>query len=308
MYDLYQNKFLKHIPIENIKSKILSYVLKDDRLSYEIMGKHRDFIFITGYNQEEKELPVFDHPILIDSVMGKHYIVVDLRKYTKSSLKEKPALILPELSNLSYGKFGMMRAILTDMYLEDKSKLTIVQEPISILYAMIISTYIETLVTLTPKEKVVVEAVAYMYASSKFLENLNSDEKKNYFKAKFKSVKLSLPIINELYDEILSVNMNANKFEHLFENIGFVLGNKSKAIGMQSFINSISNLWYGPGAVETTLLSLDDLPTMISLYVSALSDTSLKKSRISIILDRYKRKIEVEKITKLQLNMKSYGL
>ncbi len=307
MYNLFGNKFLKHIPIDNIKGKILSYILKDDRLSYEVMGKNRDFIFITGYNQEEKELPVFEHPILIDGLMGKHYIAVDMRKYVKT-LKEKPTLLIPELSNVSYGKFCIMRAILTDMYLEDKTSLMVVQDPVSILFGMTVTTYIETLVALTPREKVIVEAVCYIYASSLYLENYNKDEKRNYFRAKLKNLKLSLPILNELNDEILSVNLDAYKFEHLFENIGFILGTKKQALGLQSFINSISNLWYGPGQVETTLLSLEDLPTMITLYVSALSDTSLKKSRISIILDRFKRKIDMDKINKLQLNMKNYGL
>lgn len=307
MYDIYSNKFLKHIPIENIKSKLLAYIIKDDRLSYEIIGKEKDIVIITGYNQEEKELPIFEHPVLINGMVNKSYIVIDLRKYVKS-LKEKPTLIIPELNNVSYGKFCLLRTIITDMYLEDKTKLIPVQDSISILFAMVISTYLETMVTLTPREKLVIEAISFIYASSKFLDSFNNDEKKVYFKSKFKSLKLSFPILNEMYDEILSVNLDANKFEHLFENIQFILGNKKNSISIQGFINSISNLWYGPGTVETTLLSLEDLPTMISLYLSALSDTSLKKSRISIILDRFKRKIDNEKINKLQLNIKSYGL
>lgn len=307
MYDLFNKKYLKHIPIDNIKGKILSYILKDDRLSYEVMGKNRDFIFITGYNQEERELPVFEHPIVLDGLMGKHYIAVDLRKYMKS-LKEKPTLLIPELSNVSYGKFCITRAILTDMMLEDKTSLMLVQEPISILFGMVVATYIESIVALTPREKVLVEAISFMYASSLYIESYSKEEKKNYFKAKFKNLKMSLPILNEMYDEIFSVNLDANKFEHLFENIGFILGTKKQVLSLPSFINMISNLWYGPGQVETTLLSLEDLPTMIALYMAALSDTSLKKSRISVILDRYRRKVDTDKINKLQLNMKSYGL
>lgn len=307
MYDLFNKKYLKHIPIDNIKGKILSYILKDDRLSYEVMGKNRDFIFITGYNQEERELPVFEHPIVLDGLMGKHYIAVDLRKYMKS-LKEKPTLLIPELSNVSYGKFCITRAILTDMMLEDKTSLMVVQEPISILFGMVVATYIESIVALTPREKVLVEAISFMYASSLYIESYSKEEKKNYFKAKFKNLKMSLPILNEMYDEIFSVNLDANKFEHLFENIGFILGTKKQVLSLPSFINMISNLWYGPGQVETTLLSLEDLPTMIALYMAALSDTSLKKSRISVILDRYRRKVDTDKINKLQLNMKSYGL
>ena len=47
---------------------------------------------------------------------------------------------------------------------------------------------------------------------------------------------------------------------------------------------------------------------MITLYTSALSDTSLKKSRISVILDRFKKKVDMDKFKKLELNMKNYGL
>lgn len=308
MYNVYNNGFLKHINIENIKSKLLAYIIKDDELSYEFSGKHRDFIIITGYNQEEKELPMFDHPILINGMMNKNYIAVDLRKYVKSNIKEKPLTIKNELSNFSYGMFILNRLVLTDMYLDDKSKLNILQEPIGTVFSYVISTYIETMIGLTPKEKVQIEAISYLYVINMFLENYNKEEKKTYFKAKLKSAKLSFPLLNDNIDEILSCNLDANRFELLFENIGYLLGTKKQAVNIKGFVNSISNLWYGPGMVETTLLSLDDLPTMISLYYAGLTDNNLKKNKISLIIDKYKKKLDLDKINKLTMNIKSYSL
>ena len=54
-----------------IEKKIKEYVMMDDSLSYEYIGKTRDFLFITGWNDIEKELPPFDHPMLIDGLMNK---------------------------------------------------------------------------------------------------------------------------------------------------------------------------------------------------------------------------------------------
>lgn len=308
MYDIYKKDFLKHINITNIKSKLLAYIIKDDDLSYEITGKKRDFIFITGYNQEEKELPMFDHPVLIEGLMGKSYIAIDLRKYLKTNLKEKPLLLKQELNNYSYGMFSINRTIITDIYLDDKTKLGVLQDPISTIFAMIVSTYIEMMVSLTPKEKIQIEAVSYIYACSMFLENYSNDERKSYFKAKLKTVKLSFPLLNENIEEVINCNINATTFVHLFESIGYLIGEKKQGININSFINSITSLWYGPGTVETTLLSLSDLPTMISLYYSALSDSSLRKSRVSVIIERFKKKLDMDKINKLTQNIKSYNL
>ena len=78
---LYASPRLSHLKSRalGIEKKIKEYVMMDDSLSYEYIGKTRDFLFITGWNDIEKELPPFDHPMLIDGLMNKKYIAIDLR-------------------------------------------------------------------------------------------------------------------------------------------------------------------------------------------------------------------------------------
>ena len=55
---------------------------------------------------------------MIDGVMGRKYIVTDLRKYIKK-VDDKPIVLKDIISNHSYAMFQINRAILLDIYLED---------------------------------------------------------------------------------------------------------------------------------------------------------------------------------------------
>lgn len=306
---LYANSNLSFLAskVEAIEKKLKEYLIKDDFLSYEYFGKTRDFIFITGFNDEERELPPFDHPMMIDSVMNKKYIVVDLRKYVKQTT-EKPATLKSILSNYSYAIFQINRAILLDMVLSgDSFKLQIVQENLAIIFSNIIASSINGVVRLTPKERLMIEGVCYCYVIGLFISDFTRDEKSNYLKPMLRKAKLTLPLNVDMVDELLTINLNASNFPECFENIKFILGEKSVSLQLRPFYNTISNIWYGPGTMETVLLSLDNISTMLALYLTAYNDITFKKSRITDFISIVKRKLDETAFKKIELKIKEYS-
>mgnify|MGYP006345425853 CR=1 FL=1 len=122
-----------------------------------------------------------------------------------------------------------------------------------------------------------------------------------------RKAKLTLPLNVDMVDELLTINLNASNFPECFENIKFILGEKSVSLQLRPFYNTISNIWYGPGTMETVLLSLDNISTMLALYLTAYNDTSFKKSRLSTNIELVKRKIDKEAFKKIELKIKEYG-
>ena len=140
-----------------------------------------------------------------------------------------------------------------------------------------------------------------------FNKSYSRDDFSNYIKPLLRKAKLSLPVTVEIADNVMSTNILANTFMGCFENIQRVLGEKSKALQVKQLFNTLANVWYGPGTMETTLLSLEDISTMLALYLTAYNDTSFKKSRLSTNIELVKRKIDKEAFKKIELKIKEYG-
>ena len=305
----YGTTTLLHLGVRAIEleKKLRELLLRDDRLSYEFIGKNRDLIFITGCSLEEQELPPFDHPFMIDGVMGRKYIVTDLRKYIKK-VDDKPIVLKDIISNHSYAMFQINRAILLDIYLEDDGyKLYLAQDNLGIIFANLIASAVNSIIKLNPKERLEVEGVCYMYVVAMFNKSYSRDDFSNYIKPLLRKAKLSLPVTVEIADNVMSTNILANTFMGCFENIQRVLGEKSKALQVKQLFNTLANVWYGPGTMETTLLSLEDISTMLALYLTAYNDTSFKKSRLSTNIELVKRKLDKEAFKKIELKIKEYG-
>ena len=99
----------------------------------------------------KKEISPFEHPMMVDGVMNRKYIVVDLRKYVKQ-LNDKPSILKDVITNSSGALFQINRAILLDMSLaEDSYKLQIVQDNIALIFSNLISSVTNSIVNLNPK-------------------------------------------------------------------------------------------------------------------------------------------------------------
>lgn len=306
----YGSPTLMHLTsrVVEIEKKIKELLLRDDRLSYEYTGRTRDFIFITGYNDEERELPPFEHPMLIDGVMSRKYIVVDLRKYVKQ-LNEKPNLLKESITNFAGATFQINRAILLDINLaEDSYKLQIVQDNIGLIFGNLVASIVNSIVNLNPKEKLYVEGVAYAYIIAMFNEDLNNEEMRDYIKPILKKAKLSLPLNVDMVDDLLTLNLTPKSFMECFDNIKKILGPKSVGLQLKSFYNNIASFWFGPGAAETLMLAFEDRATIICLFLTAYNDASFKKSRLSTNIENVKRKLDKETFKKIELKIKEYSI
>jgi len=112
--DPYSTSFGELITIDKTKKELMNYIIMaEGSLSYEyVPNEATRLVFITGKNQEEKDLPVWDHTLVYEDGRGNQVVASDLRKYLK---------VLPEnVMNIEeYNKdkagydFTILRALIT---------------------------------------------------------------------------------------------------------------------------------------------------------------------------------------------------
>lgn len=291
-----------------IEKSLREMLIRDDHLSYEYAGRTRELVFITGYSDEERSIPPFEHPMALDGVMNKKYIVVDLRKYVKQ-VNEKQMSLKDIITNYSAATFQINRAILLDMSLaEDSYKLQIVQDNLGIIFSNLMGTIINSTVKLNPRERVLVEMVCYDYVVYMFNKDLGKDSMREQCKTLLKKAKLTLTPTADMIDEVLTVSLTPESFLVCFENIKLILGEKAATLNIKVLFNNLSSFWFGPGAVETLMLAFEDTATMIALFMAAYNDASFKKSRLSTNIETVKRKIDKDSFSKLEAKIKEYSI
>ena len=83
----YETYFGSKISVDKVKQELTKYLGSVDviPLQYEyVIDNKFKLAFIIGKNQDEKELPMWEHPILIDNIKNGPVLAIDLRRYVKN--------------------------------------------------------------------------------------------------------------------------------------------------------------------------------------------------------------------------------
>jgi hypothetical protein len=270
------------------------YCASSTNLNYELAeNTGNKLMFITGYNKDEKDLPVFDHPLIFKDHRNNLVIASDLRKYVRPD-KEQALNIKDITKDTNNVNFILIRTLATQEFLSgDVGTFREIYKGITTALAMVISNIITVSLPLNPVEKVYIEIVISFYANRLFSNTNNMDELKDAVYARITNSKLSIPVNHNTVVTVMSgCNLNANTIEDLITNIKTVLpAEKANLVSTELLINSMSNLWFGPGGTEAMIIALEHMPTWIALVYSCISDNTFKRSRLAMLLDKSKRNI-----------------
>lgn len=303
--DPYLTSYGRLINIENLKKELLKYVITNDsNLNYEYATEDQSkLVFITGYNSEEKELPLFEHPIIIKDIKNNNIVCIDVRKYVRQHTEQ--ALYLKDIvKDTSSLNFLVIRAIAMSDYANGYYG---VYRPVyknyTVGYAMLISNIINAIVGLNPVEKVNVE-LAIGFHFNTLITDSDVSGRDGAILARLEQCKLSLPV-NKKHIAITIEHLDSSDrtIDGLVSKIVSVLPEeKGTLITKGVLVNMLANIWYGAGGVESVLMSLENVPTWIALMYSATVDKTYKRSRLANILEMSSRKIVVDEIDKFISN------
>lgn len=299
----YHTSYGRLIKTKLIEEKIIEYLIKTDEenLNYEYSNNPGSkLIYITGCNDLEKDIPSFDQ-VFITYHNNADIIATDLRKYVTK--QDTRALNLSDIArDTGNMKFCILNSlIVSDLLNENFSKYKTYSKTIASSFGFFIGHIIDSIIRLNPIEKVSIEVTAAyyilhkLYDSSEF-ENIDSYRFiKDSILAILARSKYSIPLqangIEGIINKVEDITYTGT-IDNLLEYLSKQLDNgKEKILNKAVLINAISNTWFGHGGSETILISLEHLPTWMSLLYTIEVNSMFKKTRLATIINKYSSQV-----------------
>ena len=304
----YETSFGSMINKKPIVEGLTKYLVSSDlNLNYEYSNADDcRLVFITGVNDDEKELPLWEHPILFEDHKGKQVVATDMRKYVKlagdftnlrSIVKDKGGF-----------EFMLLRAmVMSDMASEVYGSFTIIEKNISLAFSYWLSDSISSVVLLNPLEKSVLEIIIMHYSNMLLVNGEIDSSTVETSKVKISKSKTSLPM------NLKGVSPIIDKLKHDVKDIDDLVANikagldspKTDMIDTNTVVNMLGSSWFGPGGSESVMMGIESMPTWIAMLYSSSSNKSYKRSRLATILEKHGRKIDLKELNKtLELYIK----
>ncbi len=299
----YDTSFGKLINTKNITNELMKYLTGVDSrdLNYEFTRSgDNHIIFITGYNDEEQELPIWEHPLVFTDSKNREIVAVDIRKYVKK-LDEQPLNIYDVVKDKSSLDFLVLRSLLTlDFINGDIGLHRAVYKHGSVALGVWMSTIVNALIALNPLEKAYVEIAVTYYASLLFVREESIKDMLSGVEARVSKGRYSVPIPPKAIGNLINkLNPGIGGISGMIHNINQVLPeDKQQFITEDAIVNMLGNSWYGPGSVETIIMSLEHMPTWLALLCVNSENKSYKRTKIATVLEKGMKVIKPKEIIK----------
>lgn len=307
----YDTSYGKKIYNNGIRVSLFKYLsLVDvDSLQYEYVSDSKTkLVYILGKNEDEKRLPVFDQPCLVDDLRGGNVVAIDLRAYVRAIKDGDDIVHIADVAKDSAQiNFLVLYGLLSIEYYDGNLAVTSnVAKNIMASYAMFVGGVVANTLSLSMVEQVNTYCYAALYANLLLSDSDDIEEMANLTAVRAASMKLGTVLAK---DAILSM-FNTSDMRELYKKHGKSLDllvelirqgvapEKAGLVNLVAIFNTISTMWYGPGGSKTMVLSLEYMPAWISLVVMSTADITYKRSRLTTLLSKYDKTIRIAELDK----------
>lgn len=304
MFEPYSTMYGSLINLKKLKDGLVRYLSVADlnTLEYEYpLSGDIAMVFITGRNDEELELPAWEHPLLINTVSGKSVVAVDVRRYIRK-YDESVYKLSDMFKDRAALDFLVLRATLViDFMSGDQAKHRTVFKPCSTAMGVWLSNMISTIVPLTPAEMFNTEIITAAYANTLYYPVAEISDNMDIITARVLSSKHSYKLSNKLVRERLESFYveDSGRLDTLIINIYTGIDPaKHQYVTIDSLVGVMGNVWYGPGGSEVPVMALENMASWMALVYAATSARSYDRTRIGMLLNKQKRIIDSAVIDK----------
>lgn len=257
-------------------------------------------IFISGILPAEKDIPMFNLPIIVDDIKKESLLVLDIRSVLKGKLSLEEARntnIKDLIKNETDYTFKIIRAVLMgDVMSGDYLRINTISDDLANSFAIWVSSIITSNYGLVLSEQIFLKiALLYHYYA---LMSKNDIDKTNIRKVAANITKhfantIDLKFVEETL-ECLEDNfdlMNPKSGYAMVEVIKTIMANNGDKSDKLSNLSDIAllqmllNSWFGDNSNETVALSLEHPPTFAAMCYLALNNNSYRMNKLATILD-----------------------
>lgn len=288
-----------------IISALMDYIVRNgikDELAYEFYIGDIDLYIITGKNEEEKALPVFDQPLFFNNLRNAPSVALDFRPYVNYAMVKNGVNNLRDvMRDKNSGNFLLL---LTLLYLRTEFSVSDIR-PVLInamsAFASIMSAAVSKITILNAPDKLNLEIASAVYAYTLFFPNNKISEDVEKIVGSLNKVKFSFPIDRRILQEkvnlLSSVDNTLVGTEKLKALIDVVLpSDVTDIITINAIFSILDNSWYGPGTTRSVYIAFESIPMLIALIYGVGASTMFKSSKIAAILEAKRRQIGIDDV------------
>jgi hypothetical protein len=251
-------------------------------------------VFITGISKQEEKLPLWHHPIYIESNGRREYLVFDLRRWTRKPSEDKPFETF--FRSQATSTLGVLRTLLTQAAIgNDFKKFITLNSTVSSMFGRYISTVVGVKLDLNAQEQHIVDIVATFHMLCQMtLITSDSELNVNVVKDKISNMKsFNLTADVKLINSVISVDAYRPSFKELTNLITAGLASIGSDITITANILSvaITRTLIGNDSEELVQIAVENPPTWMAIVTTVLVDPWYKKCIIHNVLDKNKRKL-----------------
>lgn len=275
-----------------------------DSIAYEFYQGDVGMYIITGKNDKEKELPLFDFPLFFKDVRGKSSIAIDLRPYVNSTLIKEPFDKLETVMRDKYSaNFVIFIALLANRLDIDVNDIKPIQNNIITAFVAIMSNALNRVMPLDPISRTRIDLAIGLYAYTLIYPNKNYLDDIVRVSNTLGNCKLTLTAekntIGKVIEELLTKvdSTKQGNITYLMDLFKVALPEDlHDVINVDAIYTSLSNGWFGPGNTTAIYISFESISVFISLVYSCINSRMFMKSKVGTIINDNKRKIDIAHI------------
>lgn len=244
-------------------------------------------VILYGLSDIEKDIPVFNHPIIN---LEHKWIALDLRPYVKVTASREDY----EVKNESEYALAIHRFILSGLWYTGKqSNLYGLKLP-HFAFASWISDNLTRKFGLDLHNQLQLKILAFIYYSHLFTDNYSEDDFTKLIIRGKEDI-----LIPRLIEEVQGRIQKLENIDDFCQACYDVTGNiRLKGFDFNVLVNVLGSNWMGANGKELALTSLEHPPTWISLVYAAVTQRSFKKNYIATVVDKLDKRGKGEEFIK----------
>lgn len=285
-------------PIEDaIREVLVTTPLSKTKLNFRSNGNGwYEPAFITGAYDQDAKVPLFTHPISIQTHKGEKYLVTDLRLFLTKD--PDPENIQRSVRSLTDFNLAKAKALLTMKWLNgDMDEMRIGMSFAGDVFSGWIAESISKSYQLDFQDlsRIKILALVYYYLLFSEEEFRPNDVNRDIVMHVVKSTKLPAETVYAVVEKIENLNTIAD----LCRNIVTVCENvRLKDFNLAMLLTIVGNSWYGANAKENIAVALEHPPTWIAIVYTALTERLFKTSKVYSLAEQYGRRGRADEFKK----------
>jgi len=305
MLNVYDGTLGESINTDKIIKSLNTYLINNNEpLNYEVKEDKARVVIITGKNEQEKDLPEFQHPIIFEDHKHRTTIAVDMRLYMRQNLDDM-INVTDYLADKYNGKLQLNRLIFNKLILDnDDSFLLSINNKLNLLFGNIIGTIV-TVMTYDKQLQEAVTVLAMIHYLTMDMEDSEITDKEDIIDALPDPYprRLMNGDLTDIDDGILynqDLIIPSRYITDLTHNIGALIDSKrARGITADMLVQALSRTFFAINAKELALAMTEHLPTYLAIVLSVINEGINNRSMIRKLLEGKKSLYKTKEIKKV---------